>query len=71
MNAPAQLIDGSEHEPTELLTCGQVSDLLGVSTDWVRRRVQQRAVEHVRLGRNVRFTRTQVHDLIEKYTRKP
>jgi excisionase family DNA binding protein len=55
----------------KLYTCSEVADLLGVGVDWVRRKTQAREVEHIRLGRNVRFTEQQVEILIAKYTMKP
>lgn len=54
--------------PTKLYTCDDVATMLGVGTDWVRRKTQCRQVEHVRLGRNVRFTEVQVQALIAKFT---
>ena len=56
--------------PARLSTCDEVSKMLGVGTDWVRRKTQSRQVEHVRLGRNVRFTKEQVQALILKFTTK-
>jgi excisionase family DNA binding protein len=56
--------------PGRLYTCDQVAEMLGVGTDWVRRRTQLREVEHVRLGRRVRFTDTQVLALIERFTKR-
>jgi excisionase family DNA binding protein len=61
---------GSALLPARLYTCEEVSKMLGVGTDWVRRKTQGRQVEHVRLGRNVRFTEEQVHALISKFTAK-
>lgn len=55
----------------KLYTCSEVANLLGVGVDWVRRKTQAREVEHIRLGRNVRFTEQQVEILIAKYTMKP
>jgi excisionase family DNA binding protein len=55
----------------KLYTCEEVSKMLGVGTDWVRRKTQSRSVEHVRLGRNVRFTELQLQALIAKFTAKP
>ena len=55
----------------KLYTCSEVAQLLGVGTDWVRRTTQAREVEHVRLGRNVRFTEHQVQALIGTFTKTP
>lgn len=62
MDSGARLVTG------RLYTCAEVSELLGVGTDWVRRKTQSREVEHVRLGRNVRFTEAQVQAMIAKFT---
>jgi excisionase family DNA binding protein len=61
-------VQGGTNTPVRLYTCEQVSKMLGVGTDWVRRKTQSRQIEHVRLGRNVRFTDVQVHALIAKFT---
>ena len=61
--------NGSTHR--KLYNCSEVADILGVGLDWVRRKTQAREVEHIRLGRNVRFTAQQVEALIAKYTMKP
>jgi excisionase family DNA binding protein len=53
----------------KLFTCAEVAQMLGVGTDWVRRKTQGREVEHVRLGRSVRFTEDQVQGLIVKFTK--
>lgn len=54
--------------PKRLYTCAEVAEVLGVGTDWVRRKTQAREVEHIRLGNRVKFTDAQIEALIAKFT---
>lgn len=42
------------------LTTPQLADHLGVSVRWIKTQLARRAIPHHRLGRNVRFTPTDV-----------
>jgi hypothetical protein len=49
-------------------TLDEVAEALGMSTRWVRQRIQAGA-EHQRYGRKIRFTRKQFEDLRSAHTR--
>lgn len=44
-------------------TLDEVADALGMSTRWVRDRIREDKVEHIRRGHKIRFTREQVAKL--------
>jgi excisionase family DNA binding protein len=63
-------MDGNE-APPRLYTCVELASLLGVGEDWIRRRVQDRSIPHVRLGRRVCFTVAHVEMIIAAATVEP
>ena len=54
-----------------LLTYQEVADRLGVSTEWLRRRVAGRTIPFIKLGRSVRFTEEHVTLIITSGEHKP
>jgi excisionase family DNA binding protein len=56
---------------TELLTSEQVAHLLQTTTRFMRRLVNQRRIEYVKVGRLVRFTPAAVERYIERQTVTP
>ena len=52
------------YAPIELVTIGEAARLLSVPEGWLRKRVSARGVPHTRLGKHVRFTADQLHQLI-------
>lgn len=50
--------------PIELFTIVEAARLLSLPEGWLRKRVSARSVPHTRLGKHVRFTADQIHQLI-------
>ena len=53
-----------EAAPGELLKVEDLAKLLKVSEAWVRKGVLERTLPYTKIGRNVRFTPTQVQQII-------
>ncbi len=51
-----------------LMTSDEVAKLLKTTPRFVRRLVQERRIEHVKVGRCVRFTRQAVEDYMRRNT---
>lgn len=49
----------------ELITSEELAEILRTTTRFVRRLVQERRIEHVKVGRCVRFTRQAVAAYVE------
>jgi excisionase family DNA binding protein len=49
-----------------LLTAGEIAELLGVPTSWVRDHTRSGRIPHVQLGRYVRYDRGDVVAWLEK-----
>lgn len=52
-------------------TVDEVAEALGMSTRWVRDRVNQDGAEHLRYGHKIRFTAEQVEALRRSHTKAP
>ena len=60
----ASVLAGSTYDP--LLTVPQVADRLNTSERYVRRLIEERRIEFVRIGRKIRITGSVVDALIER-----
>jgi excisionase family DNA binding protein len=60
----ASMLAGSTYDP--LLTVPQVADRLNTSERYVRRLIEERRIEFVRIGRKIRITGSVVDALIER-----
>ena len=49
----------------------EVADAMGKSTRWIRDRIRLDGVEHIRYGREIRFTAEQVDKLRAAHTKVP
>lgn len=52
-------------------TLDEVAEALGMSTRWVRDRVNLDGAEHIRYGHKIRFTAKQVDDLRAAHVKSP
>jgi excisionase family DNA binding protein len=60
----ASMLAGSTYDP--LLTVPQVADRLNTSERYVRRLIEERRIEFVRIGRKIRITGSVIDALIER-----
>lgn len=61
-------------DPTSLtrdFTIDEVATALGMSTRWVRERINRDNAEHIRYGHKIRFTSEQVDKLRASHTKVP
>lgn len=56
---------------TKDYTLGEVATALGMSTRWVRDRINLDGAEHIRYGHKIRFTAEQVDKLRVTHTKAP
>lgn len=63
--------DSAEVVSTLLLTYAEAAKRLGVTTRWLEDQVQQRRVPHHRLGRQVRFTMSDITTILEESRVRP
>lgn len=49
----------------------EVAKALGMSTRWVRDRIREDNVEHIRYGHKIRFTKAQVDKIRAAHTQAP
>jgi len=54
----------------ELFDYAQTAEMLGISERKLRRLVRSGDVAHVKIGRHIRFTRTQVEDALLRFSRQ-
>ena len=57
--------------PDRLLTSEQLADYLAVSVAWVRKGVLERTLPYSKIGKNVRFTPSQVEQILADSERPP
>ncbi|MFI6575014.1 helix-turn-helix domain-containing protein [Nocardiopsis sp. NPDC050513] len=58
--------DREDVVPERLLTIPEAARVLAVPESWLRERVRLRRVPHRRLGKHVRFSSTDLEQIVEK-----
>ncbi len=58
--------DGEGKVPERLLTIPEAARVLAVPESWLRERVRLRRVPHRRLGKHVRFSATDLEQIVER-----
>lgn len=54
-----------------LYTVDEAAELLKVTNNWLEERVSAQAIPHRRLGRQIRFSQSDLDDLIAQSARQP
>lgn len=55
----------------QLLTAGEVADLMRVTQAWIYAQTRQDAIPHLRLGRYVRYRRSAIKQWMAQIERRP
>lgn len=61
-------MQAESHVANDMLPCPEAADVLGVSERWVRRAVAERRIPFVKVGRLIRFRRSDLDAYIAANT---